>query len=302
MKVVFLGTSGSIPTSSRGSSSIVVKRERDLVMFDCGEGTQRQMVKAKIGFRRNMHILISHLHGDHILGLPGLIQSMSLQRREKHLNIYGPAGILNYIETFFELLGRPIFPVIIHEIKEAGIIHMKKEYKLVAVPADHMIKAYSYALIEFPRPGRFHPDKAQVLGIPKGKLWHMLQHGEVVTVKNKRIQPSQVTDPPRPGRKIVYSGDTRPNKELFKLSKEADLLIHESTFMEDLFERAKNDGHSTATQAAILASKANVRKLVLTHISSRYSDLEVLLETAKNVFPYTIVAEDFLELEIPPHN
>jgi ribonuclease Z len=299
MKIVFLGTSGSIPTPLRGSSSVVVKKGRDLVMFDCGEGTLRQMVKAKIGFRRNMHILLTHLHGDHLLGLPGLIQSMSLLGRERQLNIYGPPGITNFIKSFTDFLGGPKFTVIINEIREPGIVYNNNQFKLIAAKADHGIMAYSYAFVELPRPGRFYPDKAKALCVPKGKLWHKLQHGETVTVKNKKIQSSQVTDPQRSGRKIVYSGDTRPNNNLLEISKEADLLIHESTFSEELTERAWNDGHSTTTQAANIALSARVSKLVLTHFSSRYYNSADLCKEARKIFPSTIIADDFLELKIP---
>lgn len=299
MKVVFLGTSGSMPSSSRGSSSVILKQGRDLVMFDCGEGTQRQMVKGRVGFRRNMVILISHLHGDHILGLPGLIQSMSLLRREKQLDIYGPVGIIDFIKAFTETIGGPTFPVIIHEIQEQGVIHSDMDKEIIAVRSSHRITSYSYALIEKPRPGRFYPEKAKLLGIPKGSLWHKLQHGETINHDGKEITPDRVTDPSRKGRKIVYTGDTKPYSELITLAEDADLLIHESTFSEELQEEAKTYGHSTAPQAANTAKEAGVRQLVLTHISSRYYDPEVLLSEAKQVFPDVIVAEDFLEIEIP---
>jgi ribonuclease Z len=299
MKVIFLGTSGSMPTPTRNSTSIVIKKEREIIMFDCGEGTQRQMTKAKVGFRRNMHILISHLHGDHVLGLPGIIQTMSLLRREKNLNLFGPPGIINYIKAFSNSLGVPTFPVLIHEIREPGIIHENQDYKIIAIQADHKIIAYSYAFIENPRPGKFHPQKAEALEIPKGKLWHKLQHGEKVTINNKTFYPYQVTEPPRKGRKIVYSGDTRPTETLVEIAENADLLIHEATFLEDLLERASNDGHTTAAQAAQIAKRSNVKKLVLTHISSRYPNPSQLLEEAHPIFPETIIAKDFMEINLP---
>ncbi|MHA2393814.1 MAG: ribonuclease Z [Promethearchaeota archaeon] len=298
MKLVFLGTSGSMPTPSRGSPSVVIKRGKDLIMFDCGEGTQRQMVRAKIGFRKNMQILITHLHGDHVLGLPGLLQSMSLLRREKKLDIFGPPGTTSFIKGFCDSLGGPTFPVIIHEIIEPGTIFENPQYRIEAIKAEHTVIAYSYAIIENPRPGRFYPNKAESLEVPKGKLWHKLQHGETIKINNRRVYSSQVTDPPKKGRKIVYSGDTKPNNELIRLSKNADVLIHESTFNQELGERAENDGHSTALQAAMIARESKVEKLVLTHISSRFPNPNILLDESKEIFSNTIIADDLLELDI----
>ena len=298
MKVVFLGTSGSMPTPKRGSSSVVVRRGREILMFDCGEGTQRQMVKAHIGFQRPMKILISHLHGDHVLGLPGMLQSMSLMRREKPLHIYGPTGLVDYIKAFSESLGGPTFPVILYEIKESGIIYESEEYRLIAVEAKHRSTAWSYAFYESPRPGRFHPEKARKLGVPEGELWGRLQRGEVIKHDGREIKPTMVTDPPRQGRRIIYSGDTSPTEGLLDLSRNADLLIHEATFLDELADRAAEDGHTTALQAALLAKDAGVELLALTHISSRYPDPEVIKAEASQIFSKVIVAEDLLELEI----
>jgi len=299
LKVIFLGTSGSMPTPQRGSSSVVVRRGRELLMFDCGEGTQRQMVKAHIGFQRPMKIFISHLHGDHVLGLPGMLQSMSLMRREKPLHIYGPTGLVDYIKAFSDSLGGPTFPVIIYEIKEPGIIIEIDEYRIIAVEAKHRSTAWSYGIYESPRPGRFHPKKARKLGVPEGELWGKLQKGEVIEHDGRKIDSIQVTDPPRPGRRIIYSGDTSPTEGLLKLSRNADLLIHEATFLDELADRAAEDGHTTALQAAQLAKEAMVELLVLTHISSRYPDPEVVKAEASKVFSNVLVAEDLLELEIP---
>jgi ribonuclease Z len=298
MKVVFLGTSGSLPTIERGSSSVVVKRNRDLIMFDCGEGTQRQMVRARVGFRRPMSIFISHLHGDHILGLPGLLQTMSLLQREKTLNVYGPKGLINFVKAFSESIGGPAFPVILYEISESRIIHDNKEYFIKAVRADHRVEGWSYGLIEKDRPGKFYSEKALKLGVPKGPLWHKLQHGETITFDGTTIISSQVTGETRPGLKIVYSGDTRPNNELLELSRDSDLLIHEATFNDELSDRAREDGHSTAKGAAQLAKDANVKKLVLTHISSRYYDASIIAEEAAEIFEDVEVAEDLMEIEL----
>ena len=298
VKVTFLGTSGSMPTSQRGSSSVVLRLGRELLMFDCGEGTQRQMVKAHVGFQRPMKIFISHLHGDHVLGLPGLLQSMSLLRREKPLHIYGPEGLVKYIRAFSESLGAPIFPTMVYEIKEEGVIFESDQYTVHAIPAVHRVTAWSYVFVENDRPGRFYPDKAKALGVPKGELWGKLQAGEPVQVDGREILPELVTGPVRKGRKIVYSGDTAPCQDLVEVSRDADLLIHESTFLEELVERALEDGHTTARQAALIARDAKVKQLALTHLSSRYPDPSMVLEEAKAVFEDTLVAEDFLELDI----
>jgi ribonuclease Z len=298
MNVVFLGTSGSMPTDTRGSSSIAVKIGRSLVMFDCGEGTQRQMVKARVGFRREMKILISHMHGDHVLGLPGLFQTMSLLGREKRLDLYGPIGLIEYVKAFSETLGGPTFPVVIHELTGAGTIYTDEKINIKAIQSSHHIESYSFGIFENPRPGRFHPEKAEALGVPRGRLWHNLQHGKCVNFDGRVVQPEQVVDMVRPGRRIVYSGDTRPFEEMVKFAYGADLLIHEATFAEELSERAEEDGHSTTVQAADIAKRANVSKLVLTHISSRYPDSTVLLREAKKVFKNVIVAEDLMELEV----
>jgi len=300
LKVVFLGTGGSMPTQSRGSSATAVKRMGEVILFDCGEGTQSRIVAARLGFRRPMHVLISHLHGDHVLGLPGLLQSMTLLRRERRLDIYGPKGLVEFIEAFTSTLGAPTFPTYVHEIAGAGTVYSGPEYRLLAVEADHDGECWSYALEEHPRPGRFHPEAARRLGVPEGPLWKRLQNGEDVALEEGRVvRPYEVVDPPRRGRKLVYSGDTRPNGALVEMAEGADVLIHEATFDDSLMERADEDGHSTAGQAAEIALKAGAEVLVLTHISSRYPDTGVLLEQARAVFPETIVAEDMMDLEVP---
>jgi ribonuclease Z len=286
---VFLGTSGSMPTERRGSSSAVLKVGRGLIMFDCGEGTQRQMVRARVGFRRNMVVLVSHLHGDHVLGLPGLLQTMSLLGREKQLDIYGPSGLISYVKAFSEALGGPTFPVILHEVQEPGTV----------AASSHTLEGWSYSVLEKPRPGRFHPAKARALGVPEGPLWHRLQHGEDVEVEGRVVEPGMVADPPRRGRKVVYSGDTRPTAELMELARGADVLVHEATFAEELAERAREDGHSTTSEAAGVARDAGVRLLVLTHLSSRYPEPGVLLDEARKVFQRVVIAEDLMELEVP---
>ena len=299
MKIVFLGTSGSMPTQSRGSSAIAIRREGEIILFDCGEGTQQRMVAAHIGFRRRMRIFITHLHGDHVLGLPGLLQTMTLLQRERQLNLYGPKGLLDFIEAFCSVLGPPGFPLEVKEHMEEGVVFEGSGYRVEAVEADHDENCWSYSLLEAPRPGRFHPDKARMLGVPEGSLWKKLQHGEDIVLEDSTVvMSSEVVDPQRRGRKIVYSGDTRPSDALVKLAEGADILIHEATFDDSLAERAMADGHSTASQAAEVAFSANVGRLLLTHISSRYPDAGILLEQARNIFKNTVIAKDLMKVDV----
>jgi len=270
-------------------------------MFDCGEGVQRQMIKTKTGFHRKMKVFITHMHGDHVLGLPGLMQTMALLDRERKLEVYGPTGIKRFIEAIRETVQFVLtFPIEIHEIEEADIVCEEKEYTIKAVWANHVIPNLAYALVEKPRPGKFHPEKAKAIGVPEGPLWSKLQHGHEVKLPNRRvIKPEQVVGLPRPGRKIVYTGDTRPFKGFVKFAAGADLLIHDATLDDDLVEKAEEDGHSTPSQAAENAEKAKVKQLVLTHISARYDDTSALLEQARKNFKNAQVAEDLMKIEIP---
>jgi len=301
LQVIFLGTAGSIPTPKRSLPSILIKRKDEQIMFDCGEGTQRQLILAGASFHRKMKIFITHMHGDHVLGVPGLIQTMSLHDREKKLGIYGPPGIGAFLECIRGTVPFSLsFPIETHEIKDAGIVCAEDEYIVEAIWADHVVPSLAYAFVEKTRPGKFFPEKARTLGVPEGPLWRKLQHGEEIKLPDGRvIKPTDVTGPPRPGRKIVYTGDTRPFKDLAKIAEKADLLICEATFGDELSERAKEDGHSTPVQAARIAKKAKVKRLVLTHISARYNENSALLEQAKKIFKNTLVAEDFMKIDIP---
>jgi ribonuclease Z len=299
--VIFLGTAGSVPTPTRSLPAVLIKRQNEQLMFDCGEGVQRQMVKAKLGFHKKTKIFISHMHGDHVLGLPGLLQTMALMDRQKKLEVYGSEGIKQFLECVRETLQFGLtFPVEIHEIYGAGVVCEEKEYIVEAVKSNHMVSSLAYAFVEKPRPGKFYPEKARALGVPEGELWSKLQHGDTVKLSNGQvISPDKVMGTPRKGRKIVYTGDTRPFKGFAKFAVDADLVIHEATFDDTLSEKAESDGHSTPSQAAKEAKKAKAKKLVLTHISARYPDSRLLLEQAQKVFRNTVVAEDFMELELP---
>lgn len=300
MRIIFLGTSGSMPTPSRSGSAVAIRRKGEVILFDCGEGTQQRMAAARIGFRRPTRVFISHLHGDHVLGLPGLLQTMTMLRREQPLHLYGPQGILDFIKAFSYVLGVPGFPLEVYEITEEGVVFAGSEYKVEAVRADHDGECWCYALLEHPRPGRFYPERARGLGVPEGPLWRRLQlGGDVVLGGGRLVRSSDVVDPLRRGRKVVYSGDTRPTEALAGLAEAADILIHEATFDDSLIERAEEDGHSTASQAAETAVEARVGMLLLTHISSRYHDPSVLLEQATAIFPNTRVAEDLMDVEVP---
>ncbi|RLI21494.1 ribonuclease Z [Candidatus Bathyarchaeota archaeon] len=304
LNVIFLGTSGSTPTPQRSLPAIAIKRKGEIILFDCGEGVQRQMIIAKLSFHRKMKIFITHMHGDHLLGLPGLIQTMSLFDRQRKLEIYGPEGIKEFMDVIQKTVQYTLtFPIEIHEISKAGVLCEEDEYVVSAVEADHVIPSFAFALIEKPRPGKFYPEKAKKLGVPEGPLWSKLQRGQTVTLRNGRvIEPSEVVGPPRPGRKIVYSGDTRPCVNVAKLAENADLLIHDSTLDDELAEKAYEDGHSTPSQAAEIAKEARAKRLALTHISARYKSTEKLLEQAKKIFPNVFVAEDFMKIEVPLKN
>lgn len=300
LRVIFLGTAGSVPTPKRSLPAILVQRKGEQLMFDCGEGVQRQMMKAKTGFHKKMKVFVSHMHGDHVLGLPGLLQTMALLDRERKLEVYGPSGIKRFIEAIKETVQFVLtFPVEIHEIEEAGVVCEEEEYTVKTVWANHAIPSLAYALEEKPRPGRFYPEKAEALGVPEGPLWSKLQGGQNINLPDERvIKPEQVVGPPRPGRKIVYTGDTRPFRGFLKFAAGADLLVHDATLDDELAERAAEDGHSTPCQAAENARKAKVKQLALTHISARYDDTSVLLEQGRRIFKNTRVAEDFMKIEI----
>jgi len=301
MHVTFLGTAASVPTSKRSLPAVLIQRGNEQLMFDCGEGVQRQMIKAKAGFHKKLKVFISHMHGDHVLGLPGLLQTMALMDRQRPVDIYGPEGIKRFFEGTREVLQFALtFPVETHEIHAAGNVCSEKEYAVEAAWANHVIPSLAYAFVEKPRAGKFYPDKARALGVPEGELWSKLQHGEQVKLaKGRVVKPEAVLGSLRRGRKIVYSGDTKPFKGFARFAAGADLVIHEATLDDALAEKAAEDGHSTPSKAAEAAAKAKAKKLILTHISARYADARVLLEQAQKIFKNTVIAEDFMRLELP---
>jgi ribonuclease Z len=269
-------------------------------MFDCGEGTQRQMFAARLGLNKKMKLFVSHMHGDHVFGIPGLIQSMSLLGRTEILQIFGPKGIKDFIESINRTVPCHLgFELNVQEIRD-GVVTREPEYDVLSAWGKHTIPCLSYALVEKPRPGRFNVRMAKRLGVPEGPLWKRLQMGRSVKVKGRTIGPKRIVGPPRAGSKLVYVTDTRPCVAVERLARGADLLVAESTFDDSKRERAFEYGHSTAVEAAELACKAKVKELVLTHLSASYEDSNILLKQAKKVFSHTIFAHDLSRFEIKP--
>jgi ribonuclease Z len=299
LSIIFLGTSGSWPTIKRNVTSIAIKRGSEVILFDCGEGTQRQFQKSKLSYMQISKIFITHFHGDHFLGIPGLIQTMQLNDRDIPLHIYGPKGMDQLVKQLLSLgYFKPKYKIISHEIDEGSNLDFN-DYKIRIMRVNHGVPALAFALEEKMRPGKFNKPKALELGIPEGPLFSKLQRGETITLKNgKIISPKKVLGPPRNGRKIVYSGDTRPINNMIKFAKDADVLIHEATFDSSLPEIPEEYGHTTALQAAEIAKKAGVEKLFLTHISPRYLDDKEIENDARKEFKKSFVPKDFEEVEV----
>lgn len=300
MQVTFLGTSAALPTVDRNVSALMVEREGELLLFDCGEGTQRQMMRYTSGFAVE-DIFITHYHADHILGIPGLLRTMGLQGRTAPVRLHGPRGAQRQLGPLITLgMERPKFPVEIVEV-HVGEILPRGEYDIVAGEAKHKGDCHSYAIVERDRLGRFDPERARTLGIPEGPMWGKIHKGEPVILPDGTIvAPAELVGPPRAGRRLVISGDTGPSPSVTELARGADLLIHEATFGEDEAERARETGHTTAAEAAEVARDAGVRRLVLTHISARYSrEAPELLAEARAVFVATDVARDGMVVDVP---
>ena len=298
MKLVYLGTSAAAPTPERSLTCICLVRDNEVLMFDAGEGAQVAYLKAGLPWNKKMKIFVTHLHGDHCLGILGLLQTMSMQKRTESLEIYGPAGIEEFITANIKVLnfGLP-FPVFITIVEEGNVVNEKK-YQINCCEAQHGIPAFSYCFEENERPGIFYPEKAKELKIPEGKLWQELQNGNSIEIDGKKIDSSQVTGEKRPGKKIGISGDTRPTEKLKNFFTNSDYLSFDCTFSFDLKERAIETNHSTAKEAAELAKESKAKNLILTHFSARYSDESVLLDEAKQIHESVIAAKDLLEIEI----
>lgn len=302
MEITFLGTTGTIPTEKRGLSSILLDYLNEHFLFDCGEGTQRQMRLAGINFMKIDKIFITHLHADHFLGLGGMIQSMDFLERTRPLEIYGPMGMK---DTMHHMLSMGTFKLDflelpVHEIDE-GVVLKGDRYTISCVRTEHTSYSLAYCFQEDPK-RKFLKQKAFSLGIPEGKLFSKLQRGETIELKGKKITPDQVLSDPIPGRKVVYTGDTRACESVIELAKNADILIHDGTFSHEEVENTEKANHSTVVQAAEVAKKANVKKLYLTHISQRYTDSKPLGREAREIFKESYVAEDFMRVKVERHD
>lgn len=300
LSLTFLGTGAACPSVDRNVSGLAVQREGETLLFDCGEGTQRQMMRYGVSFAFR-EIFFTHYHADHILGVTGLLRTMGLQDRTAPVTLYGPKGAQRILGAAVSLgIEKNRFPVEIVEVQPGRRLG-RDDYDIVIFPTEHRADTVGYALVEHTRLGRFHPERARELGVPEGPLWGRLHRGETVTLPDGRsVGPEDLVGPPRRARTVVYTGDTRPSPAVLEAARGADLLIHEATFGEDEHARAVETGHSTAAEAARLAHDAGVRRLVLTHISPRYTrDAPELLAEARAVFPETVIARDGLTLEVP---
>jgi ribonuclease Z len=299
MRLIFLGTSAAVPTSKRGLSSIVLLRGNELLLFDAGEGMQRNFIKAGIGMNKKMKIFITHMHADHCVGLLGLLQTMSLQGRERMLDIYGPLRLLEFLKENMRIMNFGLtFNINVHLINSEGIITKENDYQISSCNACHSIPSYSYCLTEFERPGTFNIEEAKRLGIPEGKLYHELQYGQDIIYQGKIIKSSQIMGPVRPGRKVGISGDTRPTSRLQNFFKDCDVLVFESTYSDEKHCKALESFHSTATEAAQLAKASGAKKLVLTHFSPRYEETTQLVQQARTIHDNVEAAEDLKMTDI----
>jgi len=298
MELIFLGTTGAVPTLERSHACICLVRDGEILMFDAGEGAQISYLKSNLGWNKKMKIFVTHLHGDHCIGILGLLQTMTLRNRTEPIEIYGPKGIEEFIAANTKIMNFGLsFPVLITQVSEGTVVSEEK-YEVRACEAEHSVPTFSFLLDEKEKPGTFYPEKAISIGIPKGELWHKLQQGEEVVVDGKSIKPSEVMAPNVPGKKIGISGDTRPTKKLEAFFKNCDYLVFDSTFLDELKESAILTCHSTAKEAATFAKNTNVSNLILTHFSARYKDESVLLDEAKTVHSSVIAAHDQLKIDI----
>jgi ribonuclease Z len=292
LDVVFLGTAGAAPSARRGLPATMIRRGGDRLLFDCGEGTQRQLLKS-VGLVDLEHLFLTHYHADHVLGIPGMLKSFALRDREAPITIYGPPGLDQLFRIFDPLLGRLPYELRLEQLEPNQEMRFG-DYRIAAFEVAHRARAYGYALIEDWRPGRFDEAKARALGVTPGPDFGRLQKGEAVG----DVQPEQVLGEPRRGRKVVLSGDTAPCEMTELVAHEADLLVHEATFLDDESTRARETGHSTARGAAELANAAQPALLALNHVSPRYAGPE-LKDEAREVFENAIVPRDFDRIEIP---
>jgi len=298
LDLVFFGTSGSMPTADRAPTALMIRRGGDRLLFDCAEGTQRQMLRSNVGLVDLREVFLTHYHADHYLGLPGMLKTFSLRGREVPITIYGPPGLSDLFSSLRRIFGKLTYPYELVELSPGDSIE-REDYGLVTFPVAHGVSSVGYALVEEDRPGRFDVETADALGIPNGPERGALQRGEPVTLADGRVvTPDEVLGEARPSRTVVIAGDTAPATSVLEAARGADLLVHEATFLEDERERAHETAHSTAQEAAELARDAGVRMLALTHLSNRHFGPDAARE-ARAVFPETVVPRDFDIIEIP---
>ena len=325
MDIIILGSSAAIPMNNRNLPSIALRYKNELILFDCGEDLQRRFIDAKLKFNKPMKIFISHFHGDHVIGLPGLLFRFGLIERDAPLTIFGPRNLFLYLMLHSKILGlKTNYPLKVIEIDHENeklieytglnpekssqeiqinddVILDAKYYFIKYTVVDHSVLAFGYSFNEKPRKGRFNPQRARELGIPEGRLWGKLHEGQEIDLNGKIINPEKegIVGPKRAGRKITYSGDTAPCENLINLGINSDVLIHEATFSKELKDIAKEKKHSTSVDAAHAAVKMNAKKLLLTHLSSRYQeDAELLLKDAREIFSNTLLATDLMEIPV----
>jgi ribonuclease Z len=298
LDVVFLGTAGSMPTAQRAPTALMLRRGGDRLLFDCAEGTQRQLLQSSIGLPELAEIFLTHYHADHYAGLPTMMKTFALRGRDLPLTVYGPPGLNDLFTTLKRIFGRLTYPHRLVELVPGDALE-RDGYVVEVFRTEHRVSGIGYSLVELPRPGRFDVAVADSLGVPAGPERGRLQHGEPVVLPDGRtVTPDDVLGPPRPGRKVVVSGDTAPAATVLDAARGADVLVHEATFCEDERERARETSHSTAAEAAELAREAGVGLLALTHLSPRYFASDVLRE-ARAIFPETVVPRDFDTIEVP---
>jgi ribonuclease Z len=298
LDLVFLGTSGSMPTAQRAPTAILVRRGGERLLVDCAEGTQRQLLRSNVGLIELREVFLTHYHADHYLGLPGMLKTFALRGREVPITIYGPPGLNELFGALRRIFGKLTYPYELVELRPGDILQ-RRGYRLETFPVNHGVSALGYALVEEPRPGRFDVETAAALGIPEGPERGALQRGEKVTLADGRvITPENVLGDVRPGRKVAISADTAYSQRVIEAARGADVLVHEATFAEEERERAHETLHSTAAEAAEVARSAEVGLLVLTHLSNRYFGGEIERE-AQGVFPDTVVPRDLDIIVVP---
>jgi ribonuclease Z len=297
LDLVFLGTSGSMPTAQRAPAALLLRRGGERLLFDCAEGTQRQLLRSNVGLIELREIFLTHYHADHYLGLPGMLKTFALRGREVPITVYGPPGLRDLFEALRRIFGRLTYTVELKELR-AGDELIREDYRLTTFAVAHGVSAVGYALVEDPRPGRFDVQAADALGVPAGPERGALQRGESVTLLDgQTITPDRVLGSARRGRKVVIAGDGSPSEAVIEAARGADVLVHEATFCEDERDRARETAHSTALEAAGVARAAEARMLALTHLSNRYFGGEVARE-ARTIFANAVVPKDFDTIDV----